>query len=52
MAETNTEIDLDSVIDRLLEGELAIPMTPSSTFRSETEYDVGYVYALKGSSVG
>lgn len=27
MADTATEIDLDSVIDRLLEGELALPFS-------------------------
>ena len=26
MADTTTEIDLDSVIDRLLEGELSLPI--------------------------
>ena len=30
MAETTTEIDLDSVIDRLLEGELSAAPTPLS----------------------
>ena len=33
MAESATEIDLDSVIDRLLEGELAQPSSPAWSYR-------------------
>ena len=41
MADTATEIDLDSVIDRLLEGEFGLPIFVGASFRQGKQAENG-----------